>query len=266
MAQELVQGADLWINTPRRPWEACGTSGMKTLVNGGLNFSELDGWWAEAYSPQVGWAIGDGLEHGDDPVWDSIEAEAMYTLLEQEVVPEFYDRGDNGMPSRWLSRVRESMARLTPQFSASRAIQNYTEEHYLPAASGYCQRAANNSALGAEVLRWLHKIAQGWDSVRFGSVHSETHDGRHSFQVQIWPGDLSSRDLKVELYADPAGGHDAEIVPMTACDKSSDAKGLVTYCVDLAATRAASDYTPRAFPHHPSVAAPLETGEILWQR
>jgi starch phosphorylase len=239
---------------------------MKTLVNGGLNFSELDGWWAEAYSPQVGWAIGDGLEHGDDPVWDSIEAEAMYTLLEQEVVPEFYDRGDNGMPSRWLSRVRESMARLTPQFSASRAIQNYTEEHYLPAASGYCQRAANNSALGAEVLRWLHEIAQGWDSVRFGSVHSETHDGRHSFQVQIWPGDLSSRDLKVELYADPAGGHDAEIVTMTACDKSSDAKGFVTYCVDLAATRAAIDYTPRAIPHHPSVAVPLETGEILWQR
>ena len=152
MAQELVQGADLWINTPRRPWEACGTSGMKTLVNGGLNFSELDGWWAEAYSPQVGWAIGDGKEHGDDPAWDDVEAEAMYRLLEQEVVPDFYERPENGMPSRWLRRVRESMARLTPEFSASRAIQNYTEEHYLPAASSYCQRAANNSALGAEVL------------------------------------------------------------------------------------------------------------------
>ena len=94
MAQELVQGIDLWINTPRRPWEACGTSGMKVLVNGGLNFSELDGWWAEAYSPQVGWAIGDGLEHGDDPARDALEAEAMYTLLEQEVVPEFYQRDE----------------------------------------------------------------------------------------------------------------------------------------------------------------------------
>ncbi len=160
MAQELVQGTDLWINTPRRPWEACGTSGMKTLVNGGLNFSELDGWWAEAYSPEVGWAIGDGQEHGDDPAWDDVEAEEMYRLLEQEVVPEFYERGDNGMPSKWLSRVRESMARLTPEFSASRAIQNYTEEHYLPAASGYRQRVANDSAVGAEVVAWLQKIGQ----------------------------------------------------------------------------------------------------------
>ena len=98
MAQELVQGMDLWINTPRRPWEASGTSGMKVLVNGGLNFSELDGWWAEAYSPQVGWAIGDGQEHGDDPAWDAAEAEAMYTLLEREVVAEFYERSGNGTP------------------------------------------------------------------------------------------------------------------------------------------------------------------------
>jgi starch phosphorylase len=265
MAQELVQGADLWINTPRRPWEACGTSGMKTLVNGGLNFSELDGWWAEAYSPQVGWAIGDGLEHGDDQVWDRIEAETMYSLLEQEVVPEFYERADNGVPSKWLARVRESMARLTPQFSANRAIRNYTEEHYLPAASGYCQRAANNSALGAEVLQWQHRIAQGWNTVHFGSIHSETHDERHFFQVQVWPGDLSACDLKVELYADPRAEHAAEIVTMTACTAPSNAKGPLSYCVDIAANRAARDYTPRIVPHHPNVAVPLEVGEILWQ-
>ena len=91
LAQELVQGIDLWINTPRRPWEACGTSGMKVLVNGGLNLSELDGWWAEAYSPEVGWAIGDGKEHGEDPAWDAQEAETVYTLLESEVIPEFYE-------------------------------------------------------------------------------------------------------------------------------------------------------------------------------
>jgi starch phosphorylase len=98
LAQELVQGIDLWINTPRRPWEACGTSGMKVLVNGGLNLSELDGWWAEAYSPEVGWAIGDGWEHGDDPEWDAKEADALYALLESEVIPEFYERDNSGMP------------------------------------------------------------------------------------------------------------------------------------------------------------------------
>jgi starch phosphorylase len=266
MAQELVQGADLWINTPRRPWEACGTSGMKVLVNGGLNFSELDGWWAEAYSPEVGWAIGDGLEHGDDPALDGIEAEAMYTLLEQEVVPEFYERPGNGMPARWLSRVRESMARLTPEFSASRTIRNYTEDHYLPAASGYRQRAANDGAPGAEVLQWLHTIAQEWNTVRLGSVQTETHDGHHCFRVQVWPGNLSLNDFKVELYADPGGEHDGQIETMTAGDRPADSTEPVTYSVQIAATRAASDYTPRIFPQHPGVAVPLEAGEILWQR
>ena len=98
MTEQLVQGVDLWLNTPRRPWEASGTSGMKVLVNGGLNLSELDGWWAEAYTPDTGWAIGDGLEHGDDPGWDAAEAERLYILLEQEIVPAFYRRDAAGIP------------------------------------------------------------------------------------------------------------------------------------------------------------------------
>ncbi len=110
---------------------------MKVLVNGGLNLSELDGWWAEAYSPEVGWAIGDGQEHGEDQAWDAAEAEALYGLLENEVIPEFYERDKEGLPSKWLGRIRESMARLTPAFSATRAIREYTEDHYLPAAAGF---------------------------------------------------------------------------------------------------------------------------------
>ena len=133
LSEQLVQGVDLWINTPRRPWEASGTSGMKVLVNGGLNLSELDGWWAEAYTPEVGWAIGDGQEHGDDPAWDAAEAEALYALLEQEVIPAFYTRNATGIPTAWVARMRESMARLTPHFSANRAVREYTEQYYLPA-------------------------------------------------------------------------------------------------------------------------------------
>ena len=116
MAEHLVQGVDVWVNTPRRPWEASGTSGMKVLVNGGLNLSELDGWWAEAYSPEVGWAIGDGREHGDDPSWDAADAESLYAVLEKEVIPEFYARDEHGIPRGWVARMRESMARLTPTF------------------------------------------------------------------------------------------------------------------------------------------------------
>jgi glycogen phosphorylase len=265
MAQELVQGIDLWINTPRRPWEACGTSGMKVLVNGGLNFSELDGWWAEAYSPLVGWAIGDGQEHGDDPARDALEADAMYTLLEREVVPEFYQRDEHGMPTKWLGRIRESMCQLTPEFSVGRTLRDYTQDHYLPAASGYAQRAAKESALGAELLEWQHTIAQQWSTVRFGAVSVDTHDNLHSFRVEVSPGDLPLDALRVELYADPLREGESAVHAMTACEKGA-AKGIATYSARVAASRAASDYTPRIVPYHPSVSVPLETSQILWQR
>ena len=117
LTERLVQGVDVWINTPRRPWEASGTSGMKVLVNGGLNLSELDGWWAEAYTPEVGWALGDSKEHGEDPAWDTAEAEALYERLEREVIPEFYSRDEQGVPAAWVAGMRESMARLTPHSS-----------------------------------------------------------------------------------------------------------------------------------------------------
>jgi glycogen phosphorylase len=141
LTERLVQGVDVWLNTPRRPWEACGTSGMKVLVNGGINLSELDGWWAEAYAPDLGWALGDGQEHGDDPGWDAAEAEMLYERLEREVIPEFYARNDQGIPTAWVARMRESMARLTPLFSADRAVREYTEQHYLPAADCRAVRA-----------------------------------------------------------------------------------------------------------------------------
>ena len=154
LTEHLVQGVDVWINTPRRPWEACGTSGMKVLVNGGLNLSELDGWWAEAYTPEVGWALGDGQEHGDDPAWDAAEAEALYNLLEREVIPEFYERDGHGIPTGWVARMRKSMASLTPRFSADRAVREYTEQHYLPGAATYLERAANKGAAGKQMADW----------------------------------------------------------------------------------------------------------------
>jgi glycogen phosphorylase len=155
LTEHLVQGVDVWINTPRRPWEACGTSGMKVLVNGGLNLSELDGWWAEAYTPEVGWALGDGQEHGDDPAWDAAEAEALYDLLEREVIPEFYARDAQGIPHGLGGADAESMASLTPRFSADRAVREYTEQHYLPAAAAYRERAA------ATKVQWAGKWSIG---------------------------------------------------------------------------------------------------------
>jgi starch phosphorylase len=266
MAQELVQGMDLWINTPRRPWEACGTSGMKVLANGGLNVSELDGWWAEAYVPEVGWAVGDGKEHGEDPAWDAAEVEQLYTLLEQQIVPEFYERNAQGLPSRWLERVRESMARLTPEFSASRAIREYTSDHYLPAAAGYAERAARDGKLGADLVQWQHTLANQWSTLRFGTFTSETRDGQHRFKVEIVPGGLHADQFRVELYAarTTANGPTPEVIP--ACDSSAGPSGTLLYSVCCPATRPAGDYTARVVPSHAGALVPLEASQILWQR
>ena len=265
LAQELVQGIDLWINTPRRPWEACGTSGMKVLVNGGLNLSELDGWWAKAYSPEVGWAIGDGQEHGEDPGWDAKEADALYTLLEAEVIPEFYERDDSGMPGKWLGRIRESMARLTPEFSATRAIREYTESHYLPAASGYSQRAADDGAIGLSLIQWMQDLERYWSAVRFVKVGVNTHDGRHYFQTDVAPGSLTPDHLRVELYADSVHGQGVSCEVMNLSGPSADSPGEFIYSAQVSATRPASDYTARIVPYHLNASVPLEAGQIIWQ-
>jgi starch phosphorylase len=264
MAQELVQGMDLWINTPRRPWEACGTSGMKVLVNGGLNLSELDGWWAEAYSPEVGWAIGDGKEHGADPAWDAAEAETLYALLENEVIPEFYERTPEDVPVKWLHRIRESMALLTSQFSANRTIREYTEGHYLPAASNYTERAANDSKLGISLLQWQKNMAQHWESVRFGNLRIASRDGHHLFQLDVLPGDLHPDELIVELYAEPIPGGATVREAMTA-DKQPVSPGVLLYSTEVSATRASTDYTPRIISRRPGAFLPPELAQILWR-
>ena len=143
LTEHLVQDVDVWLNTPRRPWKACGTSGMKVLVNGGITISEPDDWWNEAYSPEVGWALGDGLEHDDDPWVDAAEVEALCNILENKVIPEFHTCNEKGIPTVWVNRMRESMARLTPQFSANRALREHTERHYIPAATTYHKRSVN---------------------------------------------------------------------------------------------------------------------------
>ena len=189
LTERLVQGVDVWINTPRRPWEASGTSGMKVLVNGGINLSELDGWWVEAYASDVGWAIGDGQEHGDDPAWDAAEAEALYNLLEREVVPEFYARDKDGIPVAWVARMRESMARLTPRFSANRSVCEYTEQHYLPAAAAYRQRSADQGAMGRRMVDWRH--SSGRELVQVALRRREHSNQRGATRVR-GPG-LSQR-------------------------------------------------------------------------
>jgi starch phosphorylase len=266
LAEQLVQGVDVWLNTPRRPWEASGTSGMKVLVNGGLNLSELDGWWAEAYTPEVGWALGDGQEHGDDAAWDAAEAEALYDRLEHEVAPEFYARDEQGIPTAWVARMRESMAQLTPRFSASRAVREYTEQHYLPAASAYRGRAAAKGAVGRNMVNWQHLVEQKWASLRFGEVKVETVGEQHVFDIQVYLADLEPTAVRVELYADGIKGGAPVRQEMKRVRQLAGASGSYGYSAAVPAARPPADYTARVVPRCDGVAIPLEDARILWQR
>jgi len=266
LSEHLVQGVDVWINTPRRPWEACGTSGMKVLVNGGLNLSELDGWWAEAYTPEIGWALGDGQEHHDDPAWDAAEAEALYDLLEREVIPEFYTRDWQGMPTAWLARMRKSMASLTPRFSADRAVREYTEQRYIPRAAIYRERAADKGAVGMQIIDWRESLEKEWPAMRFGKMKIETTGEQRVFEVEVFLSDANPNAVRVELYADGVNGGEAVRQEMERVSQLTAAPGCYTYRAKAPATRPATDYTARLMPHLTGVAVPLEAARILWQR
>jgi len=266
LTEQLVQGVDVWVNTPRRPWEACGTSGMKVLVNGGLNLSELDGWWAEAFQPQVGWSLGDGREHGDDPAWDAVEAMRLFELLEQQIIPEFYERDAAGIPQAWVARVRQSMATLTAAYSANRSVREYLEQCYLPAVARYRDRAGNNAAPGKQIADWCAALDYNWQSLRFGrlSVHSEQQ--WHHFRVEVYLGALRPQSVRVELYADPADGTGPFLQPMSPASASPNGDGYHVYSASVAAARPANHFTPRIVPSLAGVKVPLEASYILWQR
>jgi starch phosphorylase len=266
LAEHLVQGVDLWINTTRRPWEASGTSGMKVLVNGGLNLSELDGWWAEAYTLDVGWAIGDGKERGDDPAWDAAEAEALYALLEREIVPAFYSRDEHGIPTAWVSRMRRSMTTLAPRFSTNRVVREYTERYYLPAAKAYRDRVANRGAVSAGLVEWQRHLGAHWHEARFGGLKVVTHDGQHEFAVELRLGGLDAHAVRVELFADPLATGEPVRLAMHRGAAAGDDDRAYVYTASVPDLRPAGDFTPRMVPDHSAARLPLEAPYILWQR
>jgi starch phosphorylase len=265
ISEHLVQGVDVWINTPRRPWEASGTSGMKVLVNGGINLSELDGWWAEAYTPETGWAIGDGNEHADDTLWDAVEAEQLYTTLEQKVVPEFYNRNEKGIPTDWIKRMRESMAQLTPRFSADRTVREYTEKHYLPAAKAYLDRAANKGEKGKRISDSILSMEQKWNTLHFGKVKVETVKNHYKFEISVYFQDLNPDNVRIELYSDELNNEARIVQKMTRGNNLEGESNAFTYYASVSIHRAASDFTARAIPLIPDVSVPLEISNITWQ-
>jgi glycogen phosphorylase len=266
LAETLVHGVDVWINTPRRPWEASGTSGMKVLVNGGLNLSELDGWWAEAYSPEVGWAIGDGPEHGDDASWDAHEASELYDRLEHEVIPEFYARNDVGVPLAWVKRIRESMARLTPVYCTNRTMREYTEKYYLPATASYRKRTANQGEFGGQVVAWRKRLDRWWYAIQFSGFRVVAQGQQQLIEVHVRLNDIEPADVLVELYASATTANPELRQEMTTNQPQVDDPGVYKYRATVPTQRPAADFTPRLRPRLDGVSDPLEDPRIVWQR
>ncbi|MCB1153744.1 MAG: alpha-glucan family phosphorylase [Deltaproteobacteria bacterium] len=236
LARYMISGVDLWLNNPRRPMEASGTSGMKVLANGGLNCSVLDGWWPEAYGPDVGWAIGAGESYQDLAYQDLVESNALYDLLEQEIVPAFYQRSADDIPRRWISMIKASIRRLCPVFNTDRMVRQYTERFYHP-AEHYGERLAADSYTGAKTYaHWQARIRQHWHETRIDNVHAEERDLHYRgdeirIQATVTLGALTPDDVHLEIYAGEITKHDELARGMvTKMEKTKDlGKGKYLY-------------------------------------
>ena len=273
VARYLVQGVDVWLNTPLRLQEASGTSGMKATANGVLNLSILDGWWDEAYRPEVGWAIGRREKYDDSNYQDQVEAEALYGLLEQEVVPAFYDRGSDGLPRRWIGRMRASIQTLCQTFTTHRMVGEYTERYYLHAAGHYTQLTADGLARAKALAAWKGRLRKYWSRVRVEAIGGDPIKdvqvgGELRVQAKVQLGALTPDDVAVELYmghVDAAGEiMEAKATLMQAA--RPDGEGTCIYQASAVTLRGSGlyGYTLRVLPRHPDLTAPFLPGFIVW--
>jgi starch phosphorylase len=261
LAQELVQGVDVWLNTPRRPWEACGTSGMKALVNGGLNLSVRDGWWAEAYEPGLGWVVGDDGDGSDEA-----DRRSLFARLEDEIVPTFYERDAEGLPRRWLALVRASLARLTPRYSANRMLREYVTGLYAPAERAVARRLADGGRGARALERWRRRLLDAWAGIHFGRVDVVEEAEARRFSVEVFLNDVGLADVAVELYADAGrGAPTPERVPMPTVGPLAGTTNGFVFQATLPRHRPASDYTPRIVPTSTEAFLPLELPLIAWR-
>jgi glycogen phosphorylase len=273
VARYLVQGADVWLNTPVRLQEASGTSGMKASANAVLNLSILDGWWDEAYTPEVGWAIGRREFYGDYNYQDQIEAESLYGLLEQEVVPLFYDRHVDGLPRKWIGKMKTSVRELCTFFTTHRMVGEYTERFYVPGADHSRRMTADHVAHAKALAAWKARVASKWPNIRVASVtadHVADIPVGNEFDVkaQLRLGDLTPDDVSVELYwggVDATGDiQDPQRVAMTIEGAAKD--GITVYKAHAVHCSGSGlhGYTVRILPRHPDLASPFIPGLITW--
>jgi starch phosphorylase len=272
----LVQGVDVWLNTPRRPHEASGTSGMKATANGAVNLSVLDGWWDEAYSPGTGWAIGHGEEYGDDQVeyQDEVEANAIYDLLEKEIVPLFYERGRDGLPRGWIDGMKTAICSHAGVFNTNRMVREYLEHCYLPAMMRGARLLDNNLAQAKALAAWKAGLRQQWGQIRIEGVSAEGAEGQElkvgdqlQVHAEIHLGALNPTDVVVQLYHGRLNAEgmivDGQPVPMLIAQSKGKGKYVFAGAIPCR-TSGRHGYALRILPQHEDLGSPFEMGLVLW--
>ncbi|MBN2471413.1 MAG: alpha-glucan family phosphorylase [Anaerolineae bacterium] len=273
IARYLVQGVDVWLNTPRRPKEASGTSGMKVIFNGGLNASILDGWWAEGYDHTLGWAIGSGEEY-PEAEWemqDKIESQGLYDLLGRDLIPTFYERSSDGLPGAWIAKMKQSMQILSPYFNTHRMLREYTEKYYVPAYGRYQRLTEPDLSQGHQYLEWWQHIKREWGKINIKRVEasSEALKVSEDLQVKAWVnlGSLKPEEVKVQLYfgrLDTQGYiQNGQAVDMEVTNQWDD--GTYEYTGSTAYLDSGErGISVRVLPHHETLDGIHQTGMVHW--
>jgi len=273
LARYLVQGVDIWLNTPQRGMEASGTSGMKVLANGGLNMSILDGWWCEGYAHDTGWAIGQGESYEDAKYQDEVESHAIYDLLEKDVIPLFYNRSSDRLPRGWVQMMKSSMQKLSPHFSTSRMVAEYAQNFYLPAAARFDAFMSNNLEPAKNLSHWKESIRDRWSEVSIGKVDTIVNDGelqvggKLEVRSQVKLGSIDASDVVVELYYGPVNSegkiNSAEAVPMEHVGPGSDDYEIFQGKIPCRRSGLCG-FIVRVMPFHPDLVSRYDTGVICW--
>lgn len=271
IARSLVQGADIWLNTPLRPLEASGTSGMKSVANGGLHMSVLDGWWWEAYRPGLGWAIGRDRLDDDPEAQDAFDAASLYDLIEHEVAPMFYERDGDGIPRRWVERMKASIAAYAPVFNTSRMVAEYAETAYTRAAASWGRLRDSGLAMARDQAAWQDRVNAGWHEVKICDVDDDGGPQRGAgpvtVTVQVHPGQLQPGDLRVDVVSGPTNAAGelsiAAMESLTLAEQRQD--GVCIFRGSFSPGGGGRvGYAIRVLPHHEALHHPLGTGLVLW--
>ncbi len=273
VARYLVQGVDVWLNNPRRPQEASGTSGMKAAANGVLNLSILDGWWDEAYTPGIGWAIGTREEYENTDYQDEIEANSLYELLEKEVAPTFYDHSSDNLPRRWITMMKQCMKEVNPVFNTNRMVGEYTDRFYVPADRRYRALSANDRQRARELAGWLDNVRNNWGNVRIESIEANGNDAHRvgeilDVKVRVYLANLKASDVLVQAFygqlvsdGDITQGDIVDLQLIKQEGHTAEFKGGVAL-----ASSGKMGLAVRVMPSHADLVHPLLTGHITWAK